>query len=130
MPPHRGGRGGGCGHGRDGDDLPPPPPNLAEVMANQTHLLKEMIRNNAAQRAPLDQEISLMDLQKCDPPTFISAPEPLVADDWLRDMELKFQHMHIPNGSKVLFATYQFCGPALAWWQSQLAMQPADQEMS
>jgi hypothetical protein len=99
-------------------------------MANQTRLLEEMIRSNAAHRAPQDQEISLMDFQKCDPPNFTSASEPLVADDWLRDMEFKFQHMRIPNGSKVLFATYQFRGPALAWWQSQLAMQPAGQEMS
>jgi hypothetical protein len=30
MPPRRGGRGGGRGHGHDGDDLHPPPPNLAE----------------------------------------------------------------------------------------------------
>jgi hypothetical protein len=117
MPPHRGGRVGGRGHRRD-DDLPPPPPNLAEVMANQTHLLEKMIRSNAAHMAPQDQEISLMDFQKCDPPNFTSASEPLVADDWLRDMEFKFQHMRIPNGSKVLFATYQFHGPALAWWQS------------
>ncbi|XP_051217126.1 uncharacterized protein [Lolium perenne] len=129
MPPRRGGRVGGRGHRRD-DDLPPPPPNLAEVMVNQTRLLEEMIRSNAAHRAPQDQEISLMDFQKCDPPNFTSASEPLVADDWLRDMEFKFQHMRIPNGSKVLFATYQFRGPALAWWQSQLAMQPAGQEMS
>jgi hypothetical protein len=34
MPPCRGGRGGGRDHGRDGDDLPSPPPDLAEAMTN------------------------------------------------------------------------------------------------
>jgi hypothetical protein len=61
MPPCHGGHGGGRDHGRDGDDLPSPPPNIAEAMTNQTRILEDMIRNNAAQRAPQDWDISRMD---------------------------------------------------------------------
>ena len=45
-------------------------------------------------------------------------------------LEFKFEHLRCPNEIKVACATYNLHGAALAWWQSQVAMQPNALDMS
>ena len=71
---------------------PPPPPNLVEVMAQQTQLLAALVEG--ANRRQGDQQNDfqrkLEGFLKLRPPTYDGTdPNPLVADDWLKEMEKK-----------------------------------------
>ena len=79
---------------------PPAAPNLAEVMHNQTRLLEELVRNNAAQRGPAPapaHALTVMDFQRCDPPSFTTATEPLIADDWIRALGIQVRAPPLPQ---------------------------------
>jgi hypothetical protein len=95
--------------------LPPPPPNLAEVMARQTELLNQLVQ---AQMGHFHQQprgrdeplsASYQDFLSTQPPLFHKADEPLDADAWLRTIESKFALLSAPcsEENKVLFAAQQ-----------------------
>ena len=71
---------------------PPPPPNLAEVMAQQTQLLVALVNgaNHRQGGQQNDFQRKLEGFLKLRPPTYDGTdPDPLVADDWLKEMEKK-----------------------------------------
>ena len=71
---------------------PPPPPNLAEVMAQQTQLLAALVEgaNRRQGGQQNDFQRKLEGFLKLRPPTYDGTdPDPLVADDWLKEMEKK-----------------------------------------
>jgi hypothetical protein len=83
-----------------GSQQPPPPlPNLAEVMAQQTELLNLLVQAQENQqrqqsrggRDDLNPLVaSYQDFLSTQPPFFSKAEEPLDADAWLHIMESKF----------------------------------------
>ena len=134
-----GGRGGnirGRGHGRgcgripfnlentpplDEENIPPPPSTLAEVMAQQTQLLVALVdRANHRQGGQQnDFQRKLEGFLKLRPPTYDGTdPDPLVADDWLKEMEKKLDLTTFTDDECVGAATHQLIGAARAWWDN------------
>src|SRR6266508_360291 len=60
------------------------------------------------------------------PPIFSKAEDPLEADSWLRLMESKFELLTCSEEQKTLFAAHQLRGPVASWWDTFLAMHPAE----
>jgi hypothetical protein len=55
------------------------------------------------------------------PPTFDGSVNPLDADDWLRAILRELEPFNYENRDKVLLATHQLTGTALAWWENYCA---------
>ena len=71
-----------------------------------------------------------MDFRETSPPIFAKAEEPLEADEWIRVVEQKFGLILCTEVQKPLFATQQLCGPASTWWESFIAVQPQDRQVT
>jgi hypothetical protein len=113
--------------GEDGEEnivLPPPPPpvDLMHVLANQT-LLMEAIANAINRPRPhvLGMNEKLIDFLQTKPPTFGGFVNPLDADDWLRAILRELEPFNGEDRDKVLLATHQLTGTALAWWENYCA---------
>jgi len=115
---------------------PPPPPSLAEVMALQTELIRQLIQGQqnqprSQQRGREDhipQAAGYQEFFGTQPPLFHKTDEPLDADAWLRTIESKFALLPVPcsEANKTLFAAQQLCGTARIWWDNYRATLPAD----
>jgi hypothetical protein len=113
--------------------LPPAPPNLAEVMAQQTELLNQLVQAQMNQSHHTSRgrdehpSAGYQDFLSTQPPPFHKADEPLDADAWLRTIESKFALLSAPcsDANKALFAAQQLCGTARIWWDHYYAMQSA-----
>jgi hypothetical protein len=55
------------------------------------------------------------------PPTFGGSVNPLDADDWLRAILRELEPFNCEDRDKVLLATHQLTGSALAWWENYCA---------
>jgi hypothetical protein len=111
----------GEGDTHAGEQPPPPPPlsDLVQVMHNQTLLLESL--NNAINRPrPRMQSMNdkLTEFLRTKPPSFGGSINPLEADDWLRVIQRKLEPFHCEDTNKVLLATHQLTGTALAWWEN------------
>ena len=105
--------------------VPPPPPpavDLAQVLANQT-LLLEAIANAINRPKPrvLGMNEKLIEFLRTKPPTFGGSVNPLDADDWLRAILRELEPFNCEDRDKVLLATHQLTGTALAWWENYCA---------
>jgi hypothetical protein len=60
----------------------------------------------------------ITDFSRLNPPKFSGSEDPIEANDWLREIEMKLDVVHADNWDKVLLAVQQLKGPALAWWHS------------
>ena len=92
---------------------PPPPPSLAEVMALQTELIRQLVQGQ--QNQPRSQQrgredhvppvASYQEFFDTQPPLFHKTDEPLDADAWLRTIESKFGLLPVPcsEANKTLF---------------------------
>ncbi|XP_027171652.1 uncharacterized protein LOC113771246 [Coffea eugenioides] len=54
--------------------------------------------------------------QKCAPPKFIGGPNPDVAEGWLERLLDIFAALGYTEERQVSYSTFQFEGPARAWW--------------
>jgi hypothetical protein len=113
--------------GEDGGEnhvQPPPPPaiDLAHVLDNQT-LLLEAIANAINRPRPrvLGMNEKLIKFLLTKPPTFGGSVNPLDADDWLRAILRELEPFNYEDRDKVLLATHQLTGTALAWWENYYA---------
>ena len=115
---------------------PPPPPSLAEVMALQTKLIRQLVQgqqnqSRSQQRGREDhvpQAAGYQEFFGTQPPLFHKTDEPLDADAWLRTIESKFSLLSVPcsEANKTLFAAQQLCGTARILWDNYRATLPAD----
>ena len=98
-----------------GSQQPPlPPPNLAEVMALQIELLRQLVQGQQnqprSQQRGRDDHIpsasGYQDFFGTQPLLFHRTDEPLDADAWLRTIESKFALLPVPcsKANKTLFA--------------------------
>ena len=103
---------------------PPAPPviDLVQVMDNQTRLL-EALANAITRQRPRTQGMNekLTEFLRTKPPTFGGSANPLDADDWLRVTQRKLEPFNCEDRDKVLLATHQLTGTALAWWENYCA---------
>jgi hypothetical protein len=104
---------------------PPPPVDLATILDRQNRILKllanaMLTQNNHGngQHTPPSYTYRIADFHRLHPPKFGGSDNPLEADDWLREIEMKLEVVHASDRDKVLLAVQQLTGPALAWWQS------------
>jgi hypothetical protein len=52
------------------------------------------------------------------PTKFSSAPEPMIALDWLRAMNKELVTVACTNVEKVRFTTHLLEGPVASWWEN------------
>ena len=112
------------GHNRD--DVPPPPPTMAEVLMQiernrmeQTRLLERLVRNTDQP----SEARGLSEFQRTQPPVFGGSEEPMDAEDWLHLIENKLDTARVASSDRVPFATYQLTSDAMYWWENFRAMQ-------
>jgi hypothetical protein len=55
------------------------------------------------------------------PPTFVSSPDPLHADDWLKSVEKMLNTAQCSDRENVFYASGRLTGPAADWWDSYTA---------
>jgi hypothetical protein len=63
----------------------------------------------------------LIEFLRTKPPTFGGSVNPLDADDWLRAILRELEPFNCEDRDKVLLATNQLTGTALAWWENYCA---------
>jgi hypothetical protein len=63
----------------------------------------------------------LIEFLRTKPPTFGGSVNPLDADDWLRAILRELEPFNYEDRDKVLLATHQLTGTALAWWENYCA---------
>ena len=103
-------------------NIPPPPPmnDLVQVMANQTRLLEALTRaiNDRPRNRGAGVQEKMSEFIRIKPPTFAGSENPLEADDWLRVIQRKLDTIHCEGRDRVLLASHQLTGSALAWWEN------------
>jgi hypothetical protein len=90
-------------------------------MAQQTQLLAALVEgaNHRQGGQQNDFQRKLEGLLKLRPPTYDGIdPDPLVADDWLKEMEKKLDLTTFTDDECVGAAAHQLTGVARAWWDS------------
>ncbi|GFS42100.1 hypothetical protein Acr_00g0078100 [Actinidia rufa] len=67
---------------------------------------------------------------KLNPPEFVGAIDPLVAEEWLKKLDAIFEVMEVTDEHKLILATFMLRGEArrLNWWESMRRMQNAQPE--
>jgi hypothetical protein len=70
-----------------------------------------------------------VDFHRLHPPKFGGSDNPIEADNWLREIEMKLEVIYADDRDKVLLAIQQLTGPALAWWQSYQEINPEARTM-
>jgi hypothetical protein len=63
----------------------------------------------------------LIEFLRMKPPTFGGSVNPLDVDDWLRAILRELEPFNCEDRDKVLLATHQLTGTALAWWENYCA---------
>ena len=104
--------------GNDNPPPPPPPPGIAEVLAAQTEILRQLVQAQQHKRGGhhvhQPQEASYQDFLSTQPPLFTKADEPLDADALIRIIESKFSLLSVPcsEANKTRYAAQQLHGSA------------------
>ncbi|XP_021801634.1 uncharacterized protein LOC110745800, partial [Prunus avium] len=62
------------------------------------------------------------EFRKTRPPVFKGDPNPMVAEEWLRQMRRKMNEQRVPENLKVTIASTYLEGQAYHWWEFVLAM--------
>jgi hypothetical protein len=98
----------------------------AANLAQQNEFFSRLIReNNGGIRNGGPKGVSLTEFLQTNPLTFATAPEPMDADDWLRDTERKLKTVRCNDEEKVRYATYLLSGLAASWWDNVILIQPS-----
>jgi hypothetical protein len=115
------------------NDIPNPPihPTLADVLAQKTQLLGQIVNHignmgNASNQAPREepQVNKYGKFFRTNPPIFHGSKDPLDADFWLNAIEEKLGLIQCEQHEKVLFASHQLHDNPEAWWRNFRASQP------
>ena len=107
---------------------PPPPPALAPVLLQMTQLLGQMqqAQHGFDQARQGNGRVTIRDFLQLNPRSFDSTPEPLDADDWVRDVNRMLNTAGVAPEDKVRFATHLLKGGSAAWWENFLEMRPTN----
>lgn len=130
-------------------------PTLAQVMAGQAQMMATMMQQMQQQHQQMMQQqqqqaqykqqqnqqnqqngppppppSKLLEFLRVRPPTFSSTTNPIEANDWLDAIEKKLNLLQCTDEEKVVFATHQLQGPALAWWDNYMVTRPAGTEVT
>jgi hypothetical protein len=97
---------------------------LANAMMNQNNNGQGNIQHGST---PYIHQIS--DFHQLRQPKFGGSDNPIDADDWLHEIEMKLDVIHANERDRVLLTVQQLVGPALAWWQSYKEVNPDARNM-
>jgi hypothetical protein len=90
------GEGNGAGNQQHLPPPPPLPPSIAQTMATQNEVLRQLLQNQQMYQSQGErqhqqhQTASYQDFLSTQPPLFTPTNDPLDADTWIRVMEPKF----------------------------------------
>lgn len=62
------------------------------------------------------------EFRKCQPPIFNGVPDPMAAEEWIRQIRRKLNNQKVPEELKVDIACTYLEGQAYHWWESVLSM--------
>ncbi|XP_073290501.1 uncharacterized protein [Primulina huaijiensis] len=107
------------GQGGFGPPPPPPPPDMnAQMLAGMTRFFAQFAGNNAAAAArPTGPEAVYERFMKMRPKEFSGTSDPMIAEGWIKSLEVIFEFMELGNADRVRCATYLFSGDARLWWE-------------
>ena len=98
------------------------PPELTQLIQQQNALMQILVQNqnqgnnnnnNPPPPPPVDHLARFLRLNL---QVFSSSTKPIVADDWLRNIERELTTAGCTDAERVRFATHQLDGPAASWW--------------
>ncbi|XP_075521434.1 uncharacterized protein LOC142554655 [Primulina tabacum] len=87
-------------------------------MAGMTQFFAQFAGNNAAavSRPPRPEAICER-FMKMNPKEFTGTSDPMVAEGWIKSLEVTFRFMELEDVDRVRCATYLFGGDARLWWE-------------
>nr|XP_051229462.1 uncharacterized protein LOC127347297 [Lolium perenne] len=98
---------------------PPPPPEMGQAMLQMTQLLAQMQQHqhnvDQANRQG-NGRVMIRDFLQLNPRSFDATPQPLDADDWVRDVNRMLNIAGVAPEDKVKYATHLLKGGSAAWW--------------
>jgi hypothetical protein len=90
----------------------------------QNKLVHNILSQGGQGRENEGRGVSLSYFKNTRPLPFASAPEPMDAEDWIRDTKWKLNTVGCSDDEKLRYATYLLSGPAVSCWENLLAIQP------
>ncbi|XP_075474589.1 uncharacterized protein LOC142505489 [Primulina tabacum] len=100
---------------------PPPPPDMnAQMLAGMTQFFAQFAGNNAAAAAaarPTGPEAVYERFMKMRLKEFSGTSDPMIAEGWIKSLEVIFEFMELGDADRVRCATYLFSGDARLWWE-------------
>ena len=103
------------------------PPEITQLIQRQNALIQQLVQNqgnnnnNPPPPPPVD---NLARFLRLNPPVFSSSTEPIVADDWLRQIGRELTTAGCTDAEKVRFAAHQLDGPAASCWENYTTTLP------
>ncbi|XP_073277653.1 uncharacterized protein [Primulina huaijiensis] len=95
------------------DRGPPPPDMHTQMMAGMTQFFAQFAGNNAAAVArPPRPEAICERFMRMNPKEFTGTSDPMVAEGWIKSLEVTFRVMELEDVDRVRCATYLFGGDA------------------
>ncbi|XP_075496974.1 uncharacterized protein LOC142533923 [Primulina tabacum] len=98
--------------------LPPPPDMNAQMLAGMNRFFAQFVGNNAAVATrPTGPEVTYERFMKMRPKEFSGTTDPMIAEGWIKSLEVIFEFMELGDADRVRCATYLFRGDARLWWE-------------
>ena len=105
------------GSNKHGGDVHPPPPSILgqQQGPNQLEMLMQALTAAVQQGRPASTSANLKEFLQHKPPVFTGTSDPLLAEQWLNEIERMFQVLgdRVREADKVQFASYTLKDEAL-----------------
>ncbi|XP_073021645.1 uncharacterized protein [Primulina eburnea] len=89
----------------------------AQMLAGMTQFFAQFAGNNAVVTRPTGPEAVYERFMKMRPKEFSGTSDPMVAEGWIKSLEVIFEFMELGDADRVRCATYLFTGDARLWWE-------------
>ncbi|XP_075492747.1 uncharacterized protein LOC142530795 [Primulina tabacum] len=101
---------------------PPPPPDMqAQMLAGMTQFFAQFAGNQAAAvgaGARPQPEAVYERFRRMSPKEFSGTTDPMVAEGWIKSIEVIFDFMELADADRVRCAIFLLTGEARLWWES------------
>ncbi|XP_018685045.2 uncharacterized protein LOC103995568 isoform X2 [Musa acuminata AAA Group] len=95
---------------------------LSEIMRTLETMLNVMQQlqqeRNCGAKTSNQTGLGIKQFKKLSPPCFSGEPDPMVAEQWMMQMEKIFDVLNFSDHQKVSFATFMLEGEAEYWWKT------------
>ncbi|XP_073020755.1 uncharacterized protein [Primulina eburnea] len=101
---------------------PPPPPDMqAQMLAGMTQFFAQFAGNHAAAMGAEERprpEAVYERFRRMSPKEFSGTTDPMIAEGWIKSIEVIFDFMELTDADRVRCATFLLSGDARLWWES------------